>query len=227
MLSKADHARIAEAVAKAEAGTTGEVFCILAKEVSQYRETPIAWAAGVALILPPVALLLGVQPWRFAEGVDSWSAAAPGNINTFLAEAIGGYALIQAVLFLVTALIVAIPPVRRVLTPRGLKRHRVRRAAYAHFASTGLAQMEGRTGVLIFACSSDRQVEIVADKAIHDLVGDAVWNEAVAALVKGVGGKDPAAGFVRAVEICGAALSAHFPSQGPHDNKFQDGLLEV
>ena len=37
----------------------------------------------------------------------------------------------------------------------------------------------------------------------------------------------PATGYVRAVELCGEALAAHFPSQGPHENTISDRLLEI
>jgi putative membrane protein len=98
--------------------------------------------------------------------------------------------------------------------------------AYAHFATTGLSQADHRTGVLIFASVKDRQVELVADAAIHREVGEAAWNGAVAALVRGVKSPDPASGFVEAVRICGEALSAHFPAGGPHA-AHGDGVIEI
>jgi len=224
MLKPSDHRRIAEAVAAAEAKTSGEIFCIVAGEVSKYREVPLAYAAAVALIAPPVALLLGLHPWTLGDFGAGWTGAP--DLGQAVAQALGAYAALQAILFALTAFVVAIPPVRRVLTPRFLKRHRVRRTAYAHFASTGLSHVEERTGVLIFASLDDRQVELVADAAIHREVGDIAWNGAVSALVSGVKSGDPASGFVRAVEICGGALAAHFPpglAHAPHG----DGVVEL
>ena len=49
MLSAIDKDRIEAAVRTAEAGTSGEIVCLLAQEVSNYREVPLAWAAAVAL----------------------------------------------------------------------------------------------------------------------------------------------------------------------------------
>ena len=228
MLSTADHEKIASAVSAAEARTSGEIFCIATEEVSQYREIPLAWAAAIALIAPPLLLIAGIHPWTWAvQESDGWSLAPTAGVQTLIAEAIGLYALAQAGLFAFVALLVAIPGVRRVLTPRFLKRHRVKRTAYAHFSSTGLINAPNRTGVLIFASLKDRQVEIVADKAIHDAVGDPVWDAAVKTLIKGMKKSDPAKGFVQAVEVCGAALAEHFPSEGPHENRFPDGLVEV
>jgi putative membrane protein len=224
MLKPEDHRRIAAAIAAVEAKTSGEVFCIVAAEVSKYREVPLAYAAAVALILPPAALLLGLHPWTLGEFGDGW-AQAP-NLGDAITGALTSYAALQAILFAVTAFIVAIPAVRRILTPRFLKRHRVRRTAYAHFASTGLINAEARTGILIFASVDDRQVELVADAAIHKEVGDTAWNAAVAALVSGVKAADPALGFIRAIEICGAALAEHFPTTGAHA-PHGDGVVEL
>jgi putative membrane protein len=234
MLSKADHARAAEAVKAAEARTSGEIFCIVTGEVSQYREIPLAWAAAAALIIPPLLVMVGLQPWTLIDRYlpsttpDGWSiGGAHLATQTLVAEALGAYAMMQAILFAVVALIVAIPPVRRALTPRFLKQHRVRRLAYGHFASTGLIHAPDRTGVLIFASIKDRQVEIVADKGIHDAVGDKVWNAAVSALIGGMKRREPGQGFVDAIGLCGEALAVHFPATGPNDNRFSDELIEV
>jgi putative membrane protein len=224
MLKPADHQRIAAAIAEAEAKTSGEIFCIVAEEVSKYREVPLGYAAAVALILPPVALLLGLHPWTLADFGAGWSDAP--NLGQAITQTLAAYAGVQAVLFALTAFLVSIPPVRRALTPRFLVRHRVKRTAYAHFASTGLSHVETRTGVLIFASLDDRQVELVADAMIHKEVGDPAWNAAVAALVGGVKSADPASGFVSAVQICGAALAEHFPAAGPRASH-GDGVVEL
>lgn len=235
MLSAQDHARIAEAVKAAEAKTSGEILCIVTGEVSQYRETPLAWGAAAALIVPPILIMVGVQPWTWIDQYAPQASAGAGwsiggahvATQTLIVDAIGAYALAQTVLFALVAFVVAVPAVRRALTPRFLKQHRVKRTAYAHFASTGLINDPSRTGVLIFASLKDRQVQIVADQAIHDAVGDKVWNAAVGVLVEGMKRGDPGQGFVEAIGLCGDALAAHFPADGPHDSRFPDELVEL
>lgn len=233
MISKADHARIADAVKAAEAGTHGEIFCIVTAEVSQYREIPLAWASASALILPPLLVAFGLQPWTLLSHLlptsteQAWATGAGSSVGQTVAENLGAYAVAQAFLFALVALIVSLPPVRRALTPQFLKRHRVKRMAHGHFVSTGLVNDPQRTGVLIFASLKDRQVEIVADKGIHDAVGEKVWDSAVSALVGGMKRRQPGQGFVDAINTCGAALAQHFPASGPHDNRFSDELIEV
>ncbi len=234
MLSKADHARIDQAIKAAENRTSGEISCVVTGEVSQYREIPLAYAAAAALILPPLLLVFGLQPWTLIDrympsGADTTWSVGGGRLatQTVVSGAIAAYAMAQAALFALVALIVAIPAVRRPLTPRFLKRHRVRRMAYGHFASTGLIHAPGRTGVLIFASLKDRQVEIIAEKAIHDAVGDRVWDAATHALALGMRRRDPGQGFMDAITLCGEALAEHFPASGPHAHRSTDELVEI
>lgn len=227
MLSEAEHQRIAGAVAAAEARTTGEIVCVMAREVSNYREVPLVWAAAVALAAPLIALLLGADPswptfWR-----HDWTAAHVAAAGAALTPVLEALIVTQVMLFALTAGLVSIPPVRRALTPGPLKRRRVHRAALQQFLATGLHLEAGRTGVVIFAARQDRRVEILADDAIHKAVGDVVWDAAVAAVQAGMKKGDPAAGFVRAIELCGDALAQHFPSTGPKDNLISDRLLEI
>src|SRR6185312_16452431 len=119
------------------------------------------------------------------------------------------------------------PAVRRRLTPRFLKRHRVRQVARHHFAASGLRLSHAEPHILIFASLADRQVELVAHKAIHDAVGEAPWNAAVAAVTEGMKNHKPGDGFVRAIEICGAALAEHFPPDGPQRNFLPNEILET
>jgi putative membrane protein len=227
MLSEADHRKIESAVQAAEARTSGEIVCILSHEVSSYRETPLAWAAAVALLIPPLALFAGWRPGGMLSAGADWMAGQVGVVDTLVAHALESYAIVQVILFAITAAIVAIPPVRRRLTPTTLKRHRVHRAAMQQFLATGLHAAADRTGVVIFASEADRRVELLADDAIHAAVGDVAWNAAVKAVQDGMRRRDAASGFVAAIQICGDALAEHFPSTGPHANALSDRLLEL
>ncbi len=225
MLSETDHERIASAVGAAEARTTGEIVCILAREVSNYREVPLALAAAVALLGPPLVLLAGAPAEALTPWAREWSAGAAPAVT--LTRALEAYGLLQVILFALVAGLTSIPAVRRVLTPAPLKRHRVHKAALQQFLATGLHLSAGRTGVVIFASQHDRRVELLADDAIHAAVGHTTWNAAIAAVQDGMKRNRPAEGYIRAIELCGEALATHFPSQGPHENTISDRLLEI
>ncbi len=212
MLNRIDEDRIEAAVSKAEETTSAEIVVVLAAEVSNYREVPLAWAAAVALIVPPVALLLGVEPMRLATEAGVWIAGQARALEGEFMFALGLYAIAQAVLFLIVFGIAEIPAVRRAITPEVLKRHRVERVAQQQFAAIGARAREAESGVLIFVAVDDKQVRILAPGDVHEKVGEAVWSRAVKAIGEAMKtGHDPSAGVVQAVEICGAALSQHYP----------------
>jgi putative membrane protein len=58
-------------------------------------------------------------------------------------------------------------------------------------------------------------------------VGEGPWNAAIAAVVAGIKRGQAGEGFVAGIEICGAALAAHFPSDGPAKNHLPNTILET
>lgn len=224
MLTKADHDKIAAAVRQAEAATSGEILCVLAGKVSNYRETPLAWGAGAALLLPPMAVMVGIHSAPAAA--QGWDTGAWEG-NAMVGAALTGYASVQILVFaLVALLIAAVRPVKLALTPGLLKHRRVRQAAMAQLMAARLLGSQIGAAVVIFASLEDRMVAVVADEAIHEKVGDPAWDKAVAAVQEGIRQGGAADGFVEAINLCGGLLAEHFPSLGsPHH--LADGLLEL
>jgi len=227
MLTKDDHARISMAIADAESKSAGEIFCVLTQEVSRYREVPLAWAAIAAFILPPLFTAAGLNWLAQTDLVSTWTDESVRATQSLILGALSSYTFLQAAIFVIVALIVAQPPIRRMLTPRFLKRHRVRQVARHHFAASGAKLTHAEPHILIYASLGDRQVELVAHRAVHDAVGKGPWNSAVAAVAEGMKQRKPADGFVKAIGTCGEALAAHFPPNGPHQNFFPDDILET
>lgn len=228
MLTQDDHVRIAAAVTEAESRTSGEIFCVLSHEVSRYREVPLAWAAIAALIAPPLLVLAGLHRLAMADIFTSWTDESVRAVENLILRALSTYSIIQAGIFLCVALLASLPSVRRMMTPRFMKRHRVRQAARRHFASSGARLAHDQPHILIFASLHDRQVELVAHAAIHRAVGDGPWNAAVAAVTEGMKAGRPADGFVAAIQTCGAALAAHFPpAPGGPKNELPNNIVET
>jgi putative membrane protein len=221
------HDRIAAAIAAAETRTSGEIFCVLARRVSSYHDVSLAWAAAAALILPLALIPLGFGPGWVPGMADSWEAAHLASRDISAGQALGAYAVIQAVVFLAVYLITRLPPVTRWATPRTVRRARVRDAAMQQFLAHGLHVTEARTGVLIFAALSDHQVEIIADEGIHGRVSQAVWGDAAEALSQGLKRNDPAAGFEAAIDLCGEVLAGHFPPRSVNPNEVPDRLVLI
>lgn len=221
------HGRITAAIAAAEARTSGEIFCVMARRVSSYHDVSLGWAAAAALILPLGLIPLGFQPDWVPGMADSWEAAHLASRDLSIGHALGAYAVIQAVLFLVVYLITRLPAVTRWATPRAIRRARVRDAALQQFLAHGLHVTEARTGVLIFAALSDHQVEVVADRGIHGQVDPSIWGDAAEALSQGLKRDDPAAGFEAAIGLCGEVLAQHFPPKAANRNEVADRLVVI
>lgn len=227
MLTQADKQRISAAITAAESKSRGEIFCVLAHDVSQYREVPLMWATVAALIGPPLLVLSGLRRLALASIFNSWTDDSARAMQSLILRALTTYCLVQAGLFLCVAIIVAVPAVRRKVTPGFLRHHRVLRAARHHFAAAGLHLSHDEPHILIFASLADRRVELVAHNKIHQAVGEGPWKAAIAAVVEGIKDRRPGDGFVKGIEICGAALAEHFPPDGPPRNQLPNSILEM
>ncbi len=219
-LGPSDTAAIEAAIREAEARTTGELYVVVSEESGDYGETPLAWAAGVALLGPALLLLGGVHV-SVPDLFGGWTAAQVSQAAERAArEALVGAIVVQAALFVITFLLVAVPPVRRALTPRPFKRERVRKRALEQFASKNLHLTRERTGVLIFVSFAERMAELIADEGIAAHVERHVWDRAMAALVEGLRRGEAGAGIAAAVGLCGDVLAERFPCD-PKDNPDQ------
>lgn len=226
-LTPQDHARIGHAIARAERGTSGEIFCVLARQVSSYRDVSLGWAAAAALLLPLGLIPLGFDSaWLPGLG-DGWEAAHMAARDLTIGAAIGAYAIVQAVVFITVFLITCIPVIRRWVTPRSVRRSRVRRAALQQFLAHGLHTTQHRTGVLIFAALSDHQVEIIADEGIHGCVDREVWAKAVDALTEQLRAGQAAEGFEAAIGIVGDVLAEHFPPRPKNVDELPNRVVEI
>ena len=202
MISDADKRRVTAAIRAAEAGTAGEIFCVIARHSSDYRLIPVAWAAALALFVPLPFLYL--TPW-----------SAPVVY------------LLQIIAFLLGAFVLSQPALRFRIVPRRARHDRAHAEAMRQFHVQGIARTEHRTGVLIFVSAAERYVEVVADAGINDKVSSEVWDDAVHLLVSAVKDGRPGDGFVAAIERCGAILAEHFPPGALKRDELPDKLLEI
>jgi putative membrane protein len=202
MISQPDKTRIADAIRAAEGRTAGEIFCVIARHSSDYRLVPMAWAATIALLAPlPLIYLTG------------WPSAV--------------IYLWQLLAFLVISLALSHPKVRFHIVPRRAKHDQAHAEAMRQFFAQGLDKTEHRTGVLIFASTAERYVEIVADAGINEKVTPQVWERAINELTVAITAGRPADGFVAAIEQCGAVLAKHFPPGAFKRDELPDKLLEI
>jgi putative membrane protein len=225
-LTPKELADIEAAVRQAEARTTGEIYCVVTPMSSHYAETPIAWAAALALLAPAILLLGGVHV-SIPEFFSVWSADQVSQaVDLAVQRALVGTIALQAILFLGAALIAEIPPIHRFLTPAPLKRRRVRRRAAEQFLAKNLHLTRERTGVMIYVSLEERMAELIADEGIAAHVEPHVWDRAMAALAEGLKRGEPAAGFAAAIGLCGDVLAEKFPvGTGDNPNELPDAVV--
>lgn len=226
-LNPAEHARVAQAIAAAETRTSGEIFCVLAGQVSSYRDISLAWATAAAFLLPLTLIPLGFDSTWFPGLDDSWTASHLAALDRNIGQVLSVYAIVQAVVFVAAYLVLRIPAVTLFMTPRSIRRDRTRQAAMRQFLGHGIHVTEHRTGVLIFAALADRQIEVIADKGIHSRVDEAVWAEAVEVLTEALANGRPADGFEAAIGLVGAVLAQHFPPRDGNPDEIPNRLVEI
>ncbi len=84
-------------------------------------------------MVPPILVLGGLQRLALASIFTSWTDESARAMEGLILRALTTYSLLQAGIFICVALIVALPPVRRMMTPGPLRHYRVRKAGAAAF----------------------------------------------------------------------------------------------
>lgn len=221
-LTQADHDMVSAAVAAAEAQTSGEIVTIVARRSDSYHDVGLSWAAAAMF----VALSL--------------MAAFPAQLCAFLSmllrdwdHELADWKLLTGLLgllilkFLLVRYLLAIMPLRMLMTPRATKGRRVRRRAILLFRTAAEARTRGRTGVLIYLSLDEHRAEIVADRAINEKVAPEAWGAAMAALIDAIRAGRAGEGLAEAVRQVGIVLSDHFPRADDDVNELPDRLIEL
>ncbi len=201
-LSDQDRERIAGAIRSAEAGTSGEIVCVLAETSSDATGLPLLIAAIAALALP-------------------WFLVA------FTALTVHTILVLQVATFIVLALVLCLPRVRVALLPRAARRAVAHRVAVEQFTIRGIARKKERSGILIFVSLAERYARIVADIGIAARVPQSEWQGAVDLLVEGCSHGHVADGFISAIGTCGTVLAAHFPRTADNSDELPDRIYVI
>lgn len=206
-LSDADRAALAAAVEAAEAGHAGEIVPFAAAasdayEAATWRGSSIG-AVGASLLGAGACYAAGF--W----GVPAVWIALPAALGSLL-----GLWLVRV-----------IPALRRALAGEGLLDREVRQRAAEAFLAEEVFRTRERTGILIFLSLFERQVVILADSGIHQVVAQQEWDGIAHELAAGVGEGRAVPALLRAIERCGALLRERRPaSRGDDLNELADGV---
>ena len=221
-LSEADHAKVSNAIAGAEARSDGEIIAVATDLSDNYHDAALHWAVVVLIAtLAIFAAAPGLLRWWFEVFLGGWRPEPTlGELLTLLL-------VLSVAKFTAVLLILKHMALRLALTPRATKTRRVRRRAIDIFKAAAERRTAGRTGILIYLSMREHRAEIVADEAITAVTTEETWGEAMEALLVEVKVGRPADGIVAAVELIGAVLAEHFPRTAGDTNEIPDKLIEL
>ena len=221
-LTEDDRAKIAAAIAAAEANSNGEIVAVATPISDPYHDVGLHWA------LVPLFAVLAWAAWRPSALIWWYNFLFGGwQPDPTLSQLLTLLMVFAALKFTVWLLILKWMPLRLALTPGATKHRRVRRRAVSIFKAAAERRTAGRTGILIYLSMAERRAEIIGDEAITKVTTPETWGEAMTALLMDVKEGRVADGIVAAVERVGVVLAEHFPRTADDINEIPDKLIEL
>jgi len=207
-LNSGDHERIAAAIRAAEAETSGEIYCVVARRSDGYFFAA-AFAVTLGILLVSLAAAFALEYW--------WVAVRQPHFVVVQLLAVAA----------ACALLWWLPGLRLWLVPRRLLWRAAHANALRQFLARNVHLTSERTGVLIFVSLAERYAEVVADAGINARVPQDTWDGIVRDLTTQARDNRLADGFVAAIATVGGLLSRHFPVSTTDVNELDDHLVEI
>jgi len=198
LLTDAARAAVADAVARAERTTSGEIVPMLVARSDSYADV----RAGVSALL---ALAAGAVLLLVAPKLARW--IVPTQIGVFAAA----------------VWLLHWRPLLHALLPAPLETARVHRAAVLAFHDQGLVETRERTGILLYVSLLEHRVVVLADRGIHARVPDGTWDDVVERVLDGIRKRRADDGLCDAIRLCGEHLAEHFPPRPDDANELANG----
>ena len=210
-LSEGDRERVRQAVHAAEQQTRAEIVPMIVARSGLYRDAQ-HWA-GLITALTTLTVLLTIEaswfPWGWHASNAAWLVLA-----VTLAYVGGSW-------------IGMLPPVLCLLTSPTRMRHKVALRAERAFAQHAISQTRERTGVLILLSMLERQIYVLPDRSLTELVSADRWKQVVQAAVERLQRGDIAAGLSNAIAACGVVLADACPARpGENPNELPDQVID-
>jgi putative membrane protein len=176
-----------------------------------YRETQ--HRAGLILALLVLALLLSIEtawlPWGWHAANAVWLLIA-----TMLAYGMGIWSGTR-------------PVIIRLLTSRERMQQKVQLRAELAFTQHGIAHTREQTGLLVMISLLERQVYVLADDALAELVPSSQWQEVVDVIIEQMKAGDLVEGLCRGIEASGVILARACPTrQGDNPNELSNEVIQ-
>ncbi len=201
LLTPDEAKRVSDTVEAVEKNTAGELVVVVSPSSDEY-----GFQRAVFALLFSIAVAWGVlvafplhPSWSFGVQVVTWLL---------------GWALSSW------------PPLLRLLVPKAMRAQAVHARTQQVFLEHGLTETVDRSGVLIYISVAEHQVEILADRGIHERVGEGAWREQVQAIVSALHEGRAADGLCAAVQSIGHRLADCFPPRPDDVNELPNEVIQ-
>jgi len=200
--SGADREKIREAVASAEAGTSGEIATMVVDHSDSYREAEVL---GAVLVAGLVALIVCVM----IHHVTVWSYIPVVLLGFFPAR----------------YLLRSFPRLKIPFIGKRRLVHAVRDRAVRAFFEKGLYRTREESGILIFISLLERKVWILGDRGINTKIPPHDWHDLVQELSTGMREGRACGTLCAVIGRCGEKMAVHFPRKADDVNELPDDVL--
>jgi putative membrane protein len=197
-LTEAERTNVEAAVARAEAGTAGELVVVVSDRSSDY-------AAVRATVAASLTVAAALEAFYLTGGMPSWAF--------FLGQLPFGFLLYW---FLGRGVLL------RGIVPARVRSQAVEDRAFSAFVQAGVTDTKGRSGVLIFISQAEHRAVILADRGINEVVAPDEWQKDVDSLVLAIRRGEPAQGLLNAIERIGGILRQAFPADERNENELSN-----
>jgi len=189
---------VSQAVARAEAKTSGELAVLIAQRCDDY------------------ALFRGIFSLLTALGISDLLGWFLPDLKLTL--------LLMGALALTTALyfISQWGPLLRLLVPEQVRAQRVQERAFRAMIEHGIVDTEQRSGVLMLLSEHEHRVVLLADRGINARVAPQEWEKDVQTLLVALRQGSTTEGLLQVIERVGVLLAQHFPRQDDDKNELPD-----
>jgi putative membrane protein len=116
-------------------------------------------------------------------------------------------------------------PLKALFISRERKADAVRRRAISAFYDHGLYKTRKNTGVLFLISWLERKVWVLADKGIHEKIGQESLDQVATLVSQGVREGRPCEALCEAIRKMGEVLSEHFPMTPGDANELPDPVI--
>ena len=103
-----------------------------------------------------------------------------------------------------------------------LRGQSARSRAIETFSRLGVWDTERNNGVLIYLLLADRDVEVIADRGIHERVGTQGWEEICRNMERAFKQRYFQQGVIDGIRAVSGHLARHYPAQGAQSNELPD-----